>query len=62
MAPKIDRSLSVQSATLISLNDILAAITVIATGAIILLTGYHPVDSVVRLDSQFLLWLELGPC
>jgi Co/Zn/Cd efflux system component len=51
---KKDRSLSVESASLIVLNGIFAATAVIVTGIIITFTDYYPADSMIRL--RFLLW------
>ncbi|HZD34303.1 MAG TPA: cation diffusion facilitator family transporter [Nitrososphaeraceae archaeon] len=48
-ASKKDRSLSIESASLIILNDIFAAIAVIATGTIIIFTNYYPADSIISI-------------
>jgi len=48
-ASKKDRSLSIESASLIVLNDIFAAIAVITTGAIIVFTNYTLTDSIISI-------------
>lgn len=49
VASKKDRSLSIESASLIILNDIFAATAVIATGIIIIFTSYYPADSIISI-------------